>query len=151
MPISLTYPGVYIEEIPSGVRTITGVSTSTTAFLGRAQIGHTNKPVTIHNFGDYQRLFGGLWHLSPMSYAVQQFFQNGGTDAVIVRLHKDAKKALITDPLPLQATSEGVWGNNLQVSIDTKKTKEPEGTELFNIIIEQTDPNIFTDTEKKKN
>jgi len=151
MPISLTYPGVYIEEIPSGVRTITGVSTSTTAFLGRAQIGPTNKPVTIHNFGDYQRLFGGLWHLSPMSYAVQQFFQNGGTDAVIVRLHKDAKKALITDPLPLQATSEGVWGNNLQVSIDTKKTKEPEGTELFNIIIEQTDPNIFTDTEKKKN
>lgn len=150
MPISLTYPGVYVEEIPSGVRTITGVSTSTTAFLGRAPMGPTNEPIKIHSFGDYQRIFGGLWYLSPMSYAVQQFFQNGGTDAVIVRLHKDAKKAQIKDPLPLQATSEGNWGNNLQVSIDTKKTKDPDSTKLFNIIIEQTDPDIFTDTEKTK-
>ena len=36
MPVAVSYPGVYIEEIPSGVRTITGVATSITAFLGRA-------------------------------------------------------------------------------------------------------------------
>mgnify|MGYP001168831825 FL=1 len=33
MPVHLSDPGVYIEEIPSGVRTITGVVTSITAFL----------------------------------------------------------------------------------------------------------------------
>ena len=37
MPATLTYPGVYIEEVPSGVRTITGVATSITAFVGRAK------------------------------------------------------------------------------------------------------------------
>ena len=36
MPISVTYPGVYIEEIPSGVQTITGVATSIAAFVGWA-------------------------------------------------------------------------------------------------------------------
>ena len=39
MPVTPTYPGVYIEEIPSGVRTITGVATSITAFIGRARRG----------------------------------------------------------------------------------------------------------------
>ena len=55
MPASLTYPGVYIEEIPSGVRTITGVATSITAFLGRARLGAINEPVTINSFGDFER------------------------------------------------------------------------------------------------
>ena len=44
MPAALTYPGVYIQEIPSGVRTITGVATSITAFVGRAAAGPTDEP-----------------------------------------------------------------------------------------------------------
>ena len=56
MPATLTYPGVYIEEIPSGVRTITGVATSITAFIGRAKRGPVNKAETINNFGDYERI-----------------------------------------------------------------------------------------------
>jgi len=36
MPVQLSYPGVYIEELPSGVRTITGVATSVAAFAGSA-------------------------------------------------------------------------------------------------------------------
>ncbi len=46
MPSDLTYPGVYIEEIPSEVRTITGVSTSVTAFIGRTLRGPDDKAVT---------------------------------------------------------------------------------------------------------
>ena len=46
MPATLTYPGVYIEEIPSGVHTITGVATSIAAFLGGALRGPTDDPVT---------------------------------------------------------------------------------------------------------
>ena len=78
MPTLATYPGVYIEEVPSGVRTITGVATSITAFFGRARRGPVNKPVLINNLADFERGFGGLWIESPMSYAVRDFYQNGG-------------------------------------------------------------------------
>lgn len=86
MPTTPTYPGVYIEEIPSGVRTITGVATSITAFVGRALMGPVNQAVTINSYGDYERIFGGLWLSSSMSYAVRDFFLNGGGQAIIVRL-----------------------------------------------------------------
>lgn len=86
MPSTLTYPGVYIEEIPSGVRTIAGVPTSITAFVGRALTGPVNQAVTINGYGDYERIFGGLWLSSSMSYAVRDFFLNGGGQAIIVRL-----------------------------------------------------------------
>src|SRR5215813_8329090 len=94
MPVTPTYPGVYIEEISSGVRTITGVATSITAFIGRAKRGPTDadnsSPVTINSFGDFERIFGGLWVESALSYAVRDFFLNGGAQAIIVRLfHKD--------------------------------------------------------------
>ena len=88
MPVSLTYPGVYIEEIPSGVRTITGVATSITAFLGRARLGPSNEPVTINSFGDFERQFGGLAVDYPLSYVVRDFYLNGGSQAIIVRLYK---------------------------------------------------------------
>src|SRR3954447_23984753 len=86
MPVAPTYPGVYIEEISSGVRTITGVATSITAFLGRALRGPVNEAVTINSFGDFERIFGGLWADSSLGYAVRDFYLNGGSQAVIVRL-----------------------------------------------------------------
>src|SRR5689334_8330684 len=89
MPAALTYPGVYVEEIPSGVRTITGVATSITAFIGRALRGPTDvddqSPVTINSFGDFERIFGGLWVESSLGYAVRDFYLNGGSQAIIVR------------------------------------------------------------------
>src|SRR5712692_3598144 len=98
MPVQVSYPGVYIEEIPSGVRTITGVATSITAFIGRASRGPTDEPVTINSFGDFERLFGGLGASYPLSYAVRDFYLNGGSQAIIVRLQNGAKAAEI--PLP---------------------------------------------------
>jgi phage tail sheath protein FI len=86
MPVQLTYPGVYIEEVPSGVRTITGVATSITAFIGRALKGPVNEPKTINNYGDFERIFGGLWKESTLGFAVRDFFLNGGSQAIIVRL-----------------------------------------------------------------
>src|SRR5437879_5260055 len=86
MPVTPTYPGVYVEEIPSGVRTITGVATSITAFIGRARRGSTNEPVETNSFGDFEREFGGLQEEYLMSYAVRDFFLNGGSTALIVRL-----------------------------------------------------------------
>src|SRR5215217_5869741 len=86
MPVAPTYPGVYIEEIPSGVRTITGVATSITAIVGRTRRGPDNEPVTINGFADFERTFGGIWEHSTMSYAVRDFYRNGGSQAIVVRL-----------------------------------------------------------------
>jgi phage tail sheath protein FI len=88
MPSSLTYPGVYVEEIASGVRTITGVATSITAFIGRTLRGPVNEPVIVNNFGEFERRFGGLAPDHTVAYAVQDFFANGGSQALIVRLYK---------------------------------------------------------------
>src|SRR5437660_1604726 len=97
MPVTPTYPGVYIEEIPSGVRTITGVATSITAFIGRALRGptdqekiETDRAVTINSFGDFERIYGGLWEKSTLGFAVRDFFLNGGSQAIIVRLYHRA-------------------------------------------------------------
>ncbi len=144
MPVTPTYPGVYIEEVPSGVRTIVGVATSITAFIGRALRGPVNKPERIQSFADFSRRFGGLWSESTMSYAVQHFFLNGGTDALIVRVHNGAALATLSLPaggntLTLQAASPGAWGNNLQVIVD-HKTKDKDDTSLFNLTIEEVDP-----------
>ncbi len=86
MPTTPTYPGVYIEEIPSGVRTITGVATSITAFVGRTRRGPDNEPVTINSFADFERTFGGLWEQSTVGYAVRDFYRNRGSQAIVVRL-----------------------------------------------------------------
>jgi uncharacterized protein len=120
MPATLTYPGVYIEEIPSGVRTITGVATSIAAFLGRALRGPVNEPTTINSNGDFERIFGGLWVNSTMSFAVRDFFLNGGSQAIIVRLARNGIKAkLVLDTLTLEAVGEGAWGNKLLARIDS--------------------------------
>jgi hypothetical protein len=86
MPVTPTYPGVYIEEIPSGVRTITGVATSITAFIGRTSHGPANTPIQVNSFADFERMFGGLSITSPLSYAVRDFYLNGGSQALIIRL-----------------------------------------------------------------
>src|SRR3982750_1635307 len=85
MPVAVSFPGVYVEELPSGVPTIAGVATSITAFVGRAAMG-TDEPTLINTFGDFERQFGGLDPSYPMAYSVRDFFQNGGARAVIVRL-----------------------------------------------------------------
>jgi phage tail sheath protein FI len=130
MPSQLTYPGVYIEEIPSGVRTITGVATSITAFMGRARTGPVDEPVTINNYGDFERQFGGLGVDYPMSYAVRDFYNNGGSQALIVRLYAapdpagDANSALNVDTLTLEARSPGEWGRKLRATTDVDVSNE---------------------------
>ena len=90
MPVRPTYPGVYVEEIPSGVRTITGVATSIAAFVGTFRKGPLNEAMQIFSMADFERGYGGLERTSEASYSVQQFFQNGGTEAWIVRVENDA-------------------------------------------------------------
>jgi uncharacterized protein len=141
MPVQLSYPGVYIEELPSGVRTIAGVATSIAAFVGRAWRGPVDEPVTLYSYADYERQFGGLWRDSTMSYAVQQFFQNGGGQAIVVRVvthtaGSDAKAATfsLTSGEIFSAASPGTWGMNLKLTVDWT-TNDPLNHSLFNLTI----------------
>ena len=90
MPITPTFPGVYLEEIASGSHTVTPLATSIAAFVGRAPIGPVEEALTIFSFGDFIRSYGGLSLNYPMSYAVQDFFENGGSQAIIARLFEPA-------------------------------------------------------------
>ena len=139
MPTTPTYPGVYIEEVPSGVHTITGVSTSVTAFVGSAKRGSIDKAIHILSFSDYERRFGGLQTDSEMSYSVRQFFLNGGSDAWVVRLAKEANAAsrmlqnsTSKDVLKITALEEGKTGNDIEVRV-SYQTGNPAST--FNLML----------------
>ena len=120
-----TYPGVYVQELPSGVRTISGVATSVTAFVGYTARGLDNRATRLFSYADYERSFGGLAADSELSYSVQHFFANGGGEAIVVRVPKaDAVAAAITardvdDKLAVRFTalSKGEWGNAVTVDV----------------------------------
>jgi phage tail sheath protein FI len=143
MSVPLTYPGVYIEEVPSGVRTITGVATSITAFIGSALRGEENEPTLVQSFADYTRNFGVLNRSHPMGFAVSQFFRNGGRDALIVRVSNGGAAATVTaDTLNLVAASSGDWGEKLTVTIthpDPAINPTAAANEIFSLIITDTD------------
>lgn len=142
MPTTPTYPGVYIEELENPVKTIVGVSTSRTAFIGRALQGPVDEPTVIFSFGDFERFFGGLWKESTMSYAVYQYFQNGGKEAIIVRVVNGGKKAIFSNTseanLKFEAANEGMWANDLRISVDHDVNDDADDAEsLFNVRIKR--------------
>src|SRR4051812_23593293 len=143
MPSALTYPGVYIEEVSSGVRTIMGVSTSVAAFVGFFKRGSTKAAIQIFNFSDFTREFGGLDEASETSYAIQQFFLNGGSEAWVVRTTAGTTastaaiglKQTVSAANPLiiaETTSEGEWGNQVRLTVDYDT---PTPTQTFNLTV----------------
>jgi len=148
MAVSPTHPGVYIQEVPSGVRSIAGVATSIAAFVGwTARVsGRDNYPYTVRSFGEYERLAGGLHRDSHVSYAVQQFFANGGTEAIFVRVPRvgavpaqivaeDAVGAGANEALRFTAAATGLDANNRLIDVDYDAAAD---TNSFNLTI--TDP-----------
>jgi len=143
----LTYPGVYVEEVPSGVRPIAAASTSIAAFIGMAERGPVGEAVKIFNFTEYQNRYGGFLAGSFLSHAVYQFFNNGGTQCYIVRVAgANAATANIvlrdraaTNPqasLTIFANSPGVWGNQLAVVIANGTN---DSVNEFNLAVFQQD------------
>ncbi|MET9245928.1 phage tail sheath C-terminal domain-containing protein [Nonomuraea sp. NPDC003709] len=118
MATRFTYPGVYLEEIESAVRPIVGVDTSVAAFVGLALEG-PRTPTTINSWTEYDSTFGGLWTGSELSYAVYQFFLNGGAKAIVVRVGADTQYATIDlgDGVKLRATAPGTAGNTLTATV----------------------------------
>src|SRR5690554_2639134 len=139
MATSLTYPGVHLFEESSGTHTIGGATTSVAAFVGYLPEGPINKPTRVFNFAEFSRTFGGLHEHCETSYAVQQFFLNGGGQAWIVRANTDAIPQNIPDNPETPDTNE-----EKLVSLDTMvdgsaletgyKTLDSLAPDTFNIL-----------------
>ena len=121
------HPGVYIEEVSSGVRPIEGVSTSTAAFLGKAELGDIGKALLVTNLQEFQKKYGSFLSDSFLAHGVYQFFNNGGKTCYIVRIAgtgaraadialKDRKGSPVKT-LTIRAASEGAWGNTLDIVV----------------------------------
>jgi uncharacterized protein len=154
----LLHPGVYIQEVPSAVRPIQGVSTSTAAFVGIADKGpipgttlandRMAQPVLVTSFTEFQRQFGGFRRDSFLAYAAQAFFLNRGQRLYVVRIvgkstgpssppssppaGLPAQKANspAASPISISAINEGAWGNNISVAIGSSSDADPNNFSL---------------------
>lgn len=149
-------PGVYVEEFDSGIKAMAGVGTSTAGFIGMAQKGITiGKPRLITSFGEYQRYFGG--YLSEnmycetryMPYAVEQFFNNGGSSCYVMRVNAPnlaSAKTVANDFITFTALNKGSIGNNMTVTMSAmtlKNSKLAENTTPAQAKYELENADIF--------
>ena len=137
MPIQPTYPGVYVQEVSAGVRTITGVSTSIAAFVGMINRGRVDRPTRVLSFTEFERNYGNNHTVSEMTDQVRQFFFNGGQQAFIMRIANGALAARATienefgtPVLTLIAREEGIIGQSIRAEVDFA-TNSPEAS--FNL------------------
>lgn len=145
--VTVTYPGVYVVEEPSGVRPIAGASTSIGMFVGRAQKGPINTPIRLTNFTEFSRTFGDDNAVSDMARYVRMFFVNGGSDTYVMRIANNAGTASVTlsneatlplSVLTLTAKAAGASGEQIR-AIVTPSGEEPEAR--FNLELFRWAPN----------
>jgi uncharacterized protein len=129
-----------IADHPGSLRVIARAATSIAAFVGRALKGPVNEPVMVRSFADYTRVFGGLWQPSTLSYAVEQYFENGGRAAVIVRVVNGARPPSLTLPTGQgRLTLRGVGAGSrefLRASVDYDSI-DSKDTERFNLVVQR--------------
>jgi hypothetical protein len=127
-------------EEPGSIRVITRAATNIAAFVGRALKGPVNEPVPVRSFADYNRVFGGLWQPSTLSYAVEQFFENGGRCAIIVRVVNGARPPSITLPTTRgRLTLRGVGAGSrefLRASVDYDAI-DAKDHDRFNLVVQR--------------
>lgn len=154
------HPGIYFEELISkgaskpvsvqapqdfGSTGVTGAPTATGAFIGVSPRGKVAKPVLVSNWSEFVKNYGGFTNEGYLAYAVKGFFENGGKQCYVVRVAhfngEDATALLSNvivkgseqhDILKIEAKSEGVWGNDLQVAIANVTADDFDLTVLYN-------------------
>lgn len=157
MPARLTYPGVYVEEQSSGVRTITGVATSTTLFIGMARKGEVGRPVAIRSVEQFEDIFGNDTAYGELVPQVRQFFLNGGGEAIVARVAGAGiapatvtlRNQSGTSVLQLSAKSEGTLGQQIRAIVDYD-TLTPELTfniELYRSVVDANGAAQITSNE----
>lgn len=119
-------PGVFVEEVSYRAKSIEGVSTTTTGFVGATRFGPTDlEPDIITSLVEFERIYGGrgklVWNGTEsdnyMWNAVRAFFEEGGKRAYVSRAYKqdgtNAGKATraAVNGLKMSARFPGVAGN----------------------------------------
>ena len=132
--------GIQITETPGAEQPIARASAHLTAFVGRTLRGPIDRPVLIHSFADFQQEFGGLWQPSPLSYAIEHFFEQGGRQAVIVRVANGAAPVTLSlrcgrQTLQLEARAPGTR-EFLRASIDYDHL-EGDDEQRFNLVVQR--------------
>jgi uncharacterized protein len=148
MPATFTYPGLYVEEVPSGVHPIVGASTSDTAFVDYFPRGTVGVATRVTSLEEFQRSFGTQDAQSEASYAVPLYFQNGGQVAWIVRVipgnNPPTATRMLTggspaqDALKVDAANAGAWGSHVEVA--AVQTVPPNATGTFNLFVRERVP-----------
>jgi hypothetical protein len=159
--MELLHPGVYVQEVPSSVRPIEGVSTSTAAFIGISDkgpvpghilpTGKMAQPVLVTSLTDYNRQFGGFRADSFLTYAVRSFFENGGRRLYVIRIYPRPSGGAGSPPSALfpgiagtavgsggsaftiLAANEGAWGNKIWVQI--QPSSDGDTTNNFKLLV----------------
>jgi phage tail sheath protein FI len=145
---SPTYPGVYVQEVSSGVRPIEAVGTSTPAFLGLAERGPAGEARRVTSWAQYEREYGSFIADGYLAQSVLQFFRNGGRQCYVVAVRRaDAvvasttvQNALQAPGLRFSAAGAGEWGNALMVSF-APGSRDPHN-EVRIVVRRQADPRI---------
>jgi phage tail sheath protein FI len=132
--------GIQVQEEAGPGQSIAESPTAVTAFVGRCLRGPMNRPVAIAGFNEYQRIFGGLWQPSTLSYAVEQYFENGGRAAIVVRVANGARCCTLelhagSQPLRLEALAPGTR-EFLRAAVDYDGIGENE-QDCFNLVIQR--------------
>jgi phage tail sheath protein FI len=132
--------GIQVEEEAGPGQSIAEAPTAVTAFVGRCLRGPVNQPVRVSGFNEFQRVFGGLWQPSTLSYAVEQYFENGGRVAVIVRVANGARCCTLRLPagdgaLLLEALAPGTR-EFLRAAVDYDGIGDNE-EDCFNLVIQR--------------
>jgi len=125
---------------PSTPAAIARLPTAVTAFVGRTLKGPLNTPTPVSSFADFQRLFGGLWQPSTLGYAIEQFFEHGGREALIVRVVNGARAPSLRLPagrghLLLRGRQPGTR-EYLRASIDYDGIPA-DATDQFNLVVQR--------------
>jgi phage tail sheath protein FI len=126
-----TTPGVYCERVDAGAPAIAPLRTDIAGFVGIARSGPLHRAVPVDTWRQFQAWFGDFTGAGYLAYAVRAFFENGGRRAWIVRIASPAAAmagitvgsldlvtgAVSGDAWRIAASSEGVWGNDLDVRL----------------------------------
>lgn len=132
--------GIEISEQSGADHAIDRVPTGIAAFVGRTLKGPVNRPVSVASFAEFQQVFGGLWQPSTLSYALEQFFENGGRSAYVVRVVNAATPPTLNLPaagarLRLAALNPGSR-EYIRASVDYDGIGENE-PDRFNLVLQR--------------
>ncbi|QDH33220.1 phage tail sheath C-terminal domain-containing protein [Porphyrobacter sp. YT40] len=136
------YPGVYIQEVPSGIRTITGASTAILAIAGHFPRGPIDRPVRVTSWGDVERHFGGIDRRYEAAYALQEFFLQGGTQAWVARIAFQQPGIVLNTTetaMTVRARANGTGGNGIEVRVSHTNGGN------FNLLVRNGNSGTFTE------